>query len=53
MKLGHQFKVIIETIHLLSLKKWLKGTMKNWPVGTHLVMELMGIGVRLFVVGCK
>ena len=45
--------VNIKTAHARYPKAFLEGTMKNWPGGTHLVMEGNIDGVKLYAVGYK
>ena len=52
-RLNAQFIGIIKTNHSKFPKKWLESTMKNWPPGSHLVLETTCEGVDVVACGYK
>ena len=43
-----KFKGMVKNYHYFSPKDWMDKTMKEWPYGSHLVMEYLKNGVYLY-----
>ena len=51
--LNARFIGVIKTNHSKFPKKWLETTMKDWPPGSHLVLEATHEGVDIIACGYK
>ena len=48
-----RFIGVVKTAHSQYPKKWLEKTMKDWPAGSHLVLESVFSGVPVIAMGYK